>query len=171
VVIKLSIGDNIRKFRNAKGISQKELGRISGTSETTVRQYEGEKRTPRIEQIELIAKALDVTPVQLMGTVYWDSKRPALSKEAAQYEAFVAFLESLDYVVEELAVHETIPAALVPEEFREDDIDIDGESFEFRMSREKKNITFTEAEFEELQKLTKEVIESKFYKKLLDSKK
>lgn len=155
----MSIGDNIRKYRNAKGISQKELGRISNTAETTVRQYEGGKRTPRIEQIEKIAKALEVTPFQLMGTVYWDTKHPELNTDATQYEAFVSLLEALNYVVDEVSV----PVK---------EIDgVPGETFEFNISSGKKTVTFTELEFEELQNLLKEVIEAKFYKKLAERKK
>jgi len=63
----LTVGEKIRQYRLIKGLTQKELGRLSETAETTVRQYEGGKRTPRIDQIEKIAAALGVTPTDLMG--------------------------------------------------------------------------------------------------------
>ena len=63
----MTVGEKIRQYRLIKGLTQKELGRLSETAETTVRQYEGGKRTPRIDQIEKIAAALGVTPTDLMG--------------------------------------------------------------------------------------------------------
>lgn len=54
----MTIGKQIRYVRKHLGLTQKELGRLSGTSETTIKQYEAEKRQPRIEQLQKIAYAL-----------------------------------------------------------------------------------------------------------------
>ncbi len=63
----LTIGERIRQARNEKGLTQKQLGSISGTSEITIRQYELGKRQPRIEQLQRIASALDVDVNWLMN--------------------------------------------------------------------------------------------------------
>lgn len=56
----MTIGERIKQIRTEKGLTQKQLGELSGTSEGTVRQYEIGKRQPRIEQLQRIADALSV---------------------------------------------------------------------------------------------------------------
>lgn len=98
----MTVGEKIRQYRKAKGLSQKELGKLSDTAETTIRQYEGGKRTPRIEQIEKIAKALDLSPHDLIGWDYFDSKVDTikLSKEVEEIRLFESYLSNLGYVVQ-----------------------------------------------------------------------
>lgn len=57
----MTIGERIKQERKAKGLTQKQLGELSGTSEITIRQYEIGKRQPRLEPLRQIAKALGVT--------------------------------------------------------------------------------------------------------------
>ena len=57
----MTIGEQIRHVRRHVGLTQKELGRLSGTSETTIKQYELGKRQPRLEQLQKIANALGGT--------------------------------------------------------------------------------------------------------------
>lgn len=66
----MTIGERIRTIRKAKGLTQKDLAILSGTSEITVRQYETGKRQPRIEQLILIADALGVSSGELIGEDY-----------------------------------------------------------------------------------------------------
>ena len=63
----MTVGERIRSARKAKGLTQKYLAILSGTSEITVRQYEIGKRQPRIEQLCLIADALGVSAGELLG--------------------------------------------------------------------------------------------------------
>lgn len=63
----MTIGERIRQARKAKGFTQKHLGEMSGTSETTIKQYELGKRQPRIEQLKRVASALDVDVNWLMN--------------------------------------------------------------------------------------------------------
>lgn len=55
----MTIGEKIRILRNHTGLTQRALGKLSGTSETTIKQYELGKRQPRIEQLKKIAKFFD----------------------------------------------------------------------------------------------------------------
>ncbi|MBD5463645.1 MAG: helix-turn-helix domain-containing protein [Lachnospiraceae bacterium] len=56
----MTIGKKIREMRKKAGLTQKELGKLSNTSETTIKQYELDKRQPRIEQLKKIANVLNV---------------------------------------------------------------------------------------------------------------
>ena len=60
VILMKTVGQQIKKYRKEKNLTQKQLGELSGTSEITVRQYELGKRQPRLEQLRRIASALDV---------------------------------------------------------------------------------------------------------------
>lgn len=55
----MTIGEKIRKLRKHTGLTQRALGKLSSTSETTIKQYELGKRQPRIEQLKKIAKVFD----------------------------------------------------------------------------------------------------------------
>lgn len=54
------IGDNIKKYRNQKGLTQKQLAEKVGCATGTIQQYELGKRQPRIEQSQKIADALSI---------------------------------------------------------------------------------------------------------------
>lgn len=53
-------GDNIRRIRKEKGLTQSQLAKKAGISEISVRKYESGKRKPKLETMEKIANALDV---------------------------------------------------------------------------------------------------------------
>lgn len=63
----MKIGERIRVYRTNAGLTQKQLGNLSGTSETTIKQYELGKRQPRIAQLQKIADVLDVSVNNLLA--------------------------------------------------------------------------------------------------------
>jgi Predicted transcriptional regulator with C-terminal CBS domains len=62
----MSTGENIRKIRKEKGLTQKELGSLSNIADTTIRRYELGLLNPKIETIRKIADALDVSIGELV---------------------------------------------------------------------------------------------------------
>ena len=94
----MTIGERIRQLRIRKGLTQKELGQISETAETTVRQYENNKRQPKIEQIEKLAKALEVSPADIMGWDYFDKKFD-INKIKDDIKV-INYLESIGYTIQ-----------------------------------------------------------------------
>lgn len=62
----MAIGDNIRKFRKLKGMTQKELGFALGfdkkTADIRIAQYESGTRTPKEDMINDLSNILDVSP-------------------------------------------------------------------------------------------------------------
>lgn len=56
----MNIGENIRKLRKSHKLTLKELGLRVGLSEQAIGQYERGDRTPNIETLDKLAKALDV---------------------------------------------------------------------------------------------------------------
>lgn len=70
----MTVGENIKQIRKQKGLTQKSLGELLSISEGMIRQYELGIRKPKIETIEKIASALQISPFELMGYDYWDEK-------------------------------------------------------------------------------------------------
>ena len=58
----MSVGEKIRIARKKAGLTQEALAKKAGVATITIRQYELGKRQPRLEQLDLIADALEVLP-------------------------------------------------------------------------------------------------------------
>lgn len=61
----MAIGQRIKYFRNRKGMTQKQLGKILGflgkTSDVRIAQYESEARVPKINLVKEMASIFDVS--------------------------------------------------------------------------------------------------------------
>ncbi len=55
-----STGEKIRYYRNQFGITQKELGEMTGMSGDLIRKYEANIRKPKLEKLKKISDALGV---------------------------------------------------------------------------------------------------------------
>ena len=68
-------GDKIRIAREAKGLTQEELGAVCGVSKQTIYKYEqGIITNIPSDKVELICSELDISPVYLMG---WEAGEAA----------------------------------------------------------------------------------------------
>ena len=79
----MTIGVKIKKLRKYAGLTQRSLDELSGTSETTIKQYELGKRQPRIEQIKKIAKVFDF-PLDLLLDDNFELENVALEMKRAR---------------------------------------------------------------------------------------
>jgi transcriptional regulator with XRE-family HTH domain len=57
---------NVRTFRHALGLSQEELAELAGLHRTYIGSIERGERNVSVDNIERLAKALDVTPQRLL---------------------------------------------------------------------------------------------------------
>lgn len=64
----MTIGDRIKSARKKAGITQAELAKRLGISYVGVSQWENNLRNPKIETVQRIASALNVSIVDLVGT-------------------------------------------------------------------------------------------------------
>lgn len=68
---KYIIGMNIKKYRKLKKLKQKELAEMIGYTESSISKYEqGLIQIPNTV-IDLISKALDVSPLEILGADEW----------------------------------------------------------------------------------------------------
>lgn len=65
----MTIGERIQEARKQAGLKQSELAEKLGIATITIGQYERDKRQPRLEQLEAIAKALGVSTAYLTGEI------------------------------------------------------------------------------------------------------
>lgn len=63
----MSIGQNLKKLRKERKLSQKELAEIAGITERTIYNYEKEKQVPKPRVINKLAVALNVTTDSLVN--------------------------------------------------------------------------------------------------------
>lgn len=64
----MSFSENLKRIRTERGISQQELAKKVGVSQTAIYQWEKGTRTPKVDAIAKLASVLDVPPVQLFIT-------------------------------------------------------------------------------------------------------
>lgn len=57
----MNYGENIKKIRKQKGFTQKELGQKLGISQAAIGQFESNKANSKMETIQKIADALNVS--------------------------------------------------------------------------------------------------------------
>lgn len=62
----MSLAENIKNRRTAKGFSQEELAKKIGVAQKQISQYESGQRRPDCFNIVYLAKALDTTAEQLI---------------------------------------------------------------------------------------------------------
>lgn len=66
-MIKEELGQEIRRLRTSQGYSQEDFARVSGIDRTYISDVEQGKRNVSIENIEKIAKALNITLLELFS--------------------------------------------------------------------------------------------------------
>ena len=62
------VGENIRRIRQERGLTQRQLGDMVGASEAYIRAYESGRRNPKPASLEKIANALSVNPEVLANS-------------------------------------------------------------------------------------------------------
>ena len=64
---KTDFGKRLARLRKACGLTQKQLGDMINVSRRMIVYYEGEAESPPAHLVEPLAKALEVTPEELLG--------------------------------------------------------------------------------------------------------
>lgn len=97
----MTIGECIKKNRKLAGLTQKELALKCEFATGTIQQYELGKRQPRIEQLEIIADALEISLGELIGS---NDRKDIPSDFGAAWnrkeKRRLQYLQSLGYKIE-----------------------------------------------------------------------
>lgn len=68
----MDLGNTIKHYRTIRNLTQKQLGDLLGVAEITIRQYETNKREPKIAQLKKIASVLNVPVSTLIGDLTYE---------------------------------------------------------------------------------------------------
>lgn len=106
----MTVGENIRKIRKEKGLTQKQLGELCGINEANIRKYELGKANPKVETVDRIAAALEVKIIDIMEKFSIDqykntSEYKKLEKKVSALRGTIAILEEIYGKVEDKAIH------------------------------------------------------------------
>lgn len=93
----MSIGQNIKRIRKEKGLTQKELGALLGISQAAIGQFENDHSNLQLETIKKIANALDVP---LSCILPWEEYKQ--TEEYEQNERHAQSTYAIVKVLEEL---------------------------------------------------------------------
>jgi transcriptional regulator with XRE-family HTH domain len=64
--LKQIVARNVRKLRNERGLTQEELSELAGINRNYTGMIEREQRSPTVDVLEKLAKALQVEPAMLL---------------------------------------------------------------------------------------------------------
>lgn len=85
----MNIGDNIKKIRKSKKITQVQLANIIDKSESTIQKYESNSVTPDFTILTEIAKALNCTLLDLLGSDSQIEKEQTVNKNLLEIENLI----------------------------------------------------------------------------------
>lgn len=163
----MTIGEKIRSVRKERGFTQKKLGELCGINEANIRKYELGKQNPKIETIDKIASALGISAFELMGSDYFDKKYPEIAKESKEFDGFIDYLRSLNYIVNTVKEPCKIPIDMLPDHIKkeyEGQDYVDGETFSIELIKGGESVVLQEEQFTQLQTEIKDSIEYKLWK-------
>ena len=99
----MDLGSKIKTLRKEKNLTQKELGKLIGKSEISVRKYEASSNVP-LDVIMDIAKVLDIDVSNLISGVSDNDPLNSLKQYLEARDLFVNDIEFLkeieDYILE-----------------------------------------------------------------------
>lgn len=84
---------NIKLARERKGLTQEELGRLVGKEKSTIGCYETGARSPSVETLALIARALETSMDELTGLT-WQYYFPEIKKDSIVYVPVVGTISA-----------------------------------------------------------------------------
>lgn len=89
----MSLGDNIKKIRQSRGLSLQELVKLSGVAKSTIHDAETGRVSPNTNTLEKLAKALDVPVSYLLDEDSFINKSAEEIRE--EYKALIPKIEKL----------------------------------------------------------------------------
>lgn len=104
----MDIGENIKKIRKEKQITQAQLATNAGLSEISIRKYESGERKPKLETIKKLASGLSVYIADILGDDFseyiGEMKNDFNPEDYVSPEYPIAF-PGLEYKASEIGYH------------------------------------------------------------------
>ena len=95
----MTVGERIRKMRKERGITQVQLSKMTGISQSSISDLEKLTNNPSTVTLQLIAKALNCSVSVLLGE---DEKKPATNGDGLRDEVVSLLLDLSDDDLQEM---------------------------------------------------------------------
>ncbi len=104
----MTVGQKIKMLRMEKGITQKELAKITRIAEITIRQYEAGKYIPKTKNLTKIAHALDSTIGELLVDGWKADKSPEIQSviSSERKKTLEKMFDSLNTLGQDIAIEQ-----------------------------------------------------------------
>lgn len=91
------LGANLRRIREEKGVSRKQLAEATGITYPMISEYEAGKKLPPLDKIFVLANSLETSIISLTGDTGYNPTFPNTDKSIFEYR-FERAKEMLKYV-------------------------------------------------------------------------
>lgn len=104
----MTIGGKIRRYRKLAGLTTEELARRVNVSRPTISRYESDEINISVDMIGKIAKALNISPVELLDLSYLDSEVEAVPVPTLGEVAGGPPIDALEDAYEEFSISKAL---------------------------------------------------------------
>lgn len=104
----MTIGGKIRRYRKLAGLTTEELAKRVNVSRPTISRYESDEINISVDMIGKIAKALDISPVELLDLSYLDSEVEAVPVPTLGEVAGGPPIDALEDAYEEFSISKAL---------------------------------------------------------------
>jgi len=123
MVINMSIGDNIKKWRELRNLTQSDLAELVGISDKTVSSWEINRTEPKMGMIEKICMALNCKKTDIVGAdepiFFLREDSPSYGVTSREYERLLYFYKALNKIGQKEAIKRIEELACI-EKYTED---------------------------------------------------
>lgn len=104
----MTIGGKIRRYRKLAGLTTEELAKRVNVSRPTISRYESDEINISVDMIGKIAKALNISPVELLDLSYLDSEIEAVPVPTLGEVAGGPPIDALEDAYEEFSISKAL---------------------------------------------------------------
>ena len=104
----MTIGGKIRRYRKLAGMTTEELAKKVNVSRPTISRYESDEINISVDMIGKIAKALNISPVELLDLSYLDSEVEAVPVPTLGEVAGGPPIDALEDAYEEFSISKAL---------------------------------------------------------------
>lgn len=104
----MTIGGKIRRYRKLAGLTTEELAKRVNISRPTISRYESDEINISVDMIGKIAKALNISPVELLDLSYLDSEVEAVPVPTLGEVAGGPPIDALEDAYEEFSISKAL---------------------------------------------------------------
>lgn len=100
----MSLPERLKFFRLSSNISQTQLSKLTGVSESSIQKYELGIRTPKIQTLEKFANSLEIPLNLFYNTGLYENEVEKFQNIMDRERMFFSYLNSLGYTINQFSL-------------------------------------------------------------------